>query len=173
MMKVKLDRLVVKSILYALIFITVYLLIVILTTPNFPPFVAASIALNINGIYIFGSALSVAIQTWLVGASQRIPFQLGFPRFRARGMNILGSMASAFFSFFSLIGVGCCGTWLFILSQLPGVLGVGVSSFLTEYTVILAQLGLLFMVLSNVFAYRNLRKKRRIFQSSQQITNDT
>lgn len=169
---INVDRLILKSIAYSFVFILIYLIIVIITTPNFPPFVAVTIALNVNGIYIIGSAISVGVQTWLVGASQRIPFQLGLPRFRARGLNIIGSIASAFFSFFALIGVGCCGTWLFILSQLPGVLGVGLSSFLTEYTILLAQLGLLIMVISNVYAYLNLRKKRRIMQSSQLISLD-
>jgi hypothetical protein len=172
MMKVNLDRLLVKSIVYGLIFTMIYLIIVIVTTPNFPPLVAASIAMNVNGIYIVGSTISVAVQTWLVGTSERIPLQLGLPRYRARGLNILGSIASSFFSFFALIGVGCCGTWLFIVSQLPGVLGVGVSSFLTEYTTTLAQLGLLSMILSNMYAYWNLRKKQRTYQSLKYNTID-
>lgn len=159
-------RLLTKSILTGIIYFAIYFLIVILTTPNFPPLVSASIALEINGIYVIGSTLSISLQTFLVGYSQSIPLQLGIPKIRSSGLNVLGSIASAFFSFFALIGVGCCGTWLLIISQFPGILGVGLSSVLTQYSTLFAQIGLILMVISNIYTYLQIRKKLRIYKSS-------
>lgn len=159
-------RLLAKSILSGVIYFVIYLLIVILTTPNFPPLVSASIALNINGIYVIGSTLSIGLQTFLVGYNQSIPLQLGIPKIRSSGLNVLASISSAFFSFFALIGVGCCGTWLFIISQFPGILGVGLSSFLTQYSTLFAQIGLILMAISNIYTYIKIRKKLQIYKSS-------
>lgn len=164
-------RLLIKSTIAGIIFLFIYLLIVILTTPNFPPLVSVSIALNLNGIYIYGGAISLAVQTWIIGYSKTIPFQLGLPRTRAKSsrlLNVLGSIGSAFFSFFALIGVGCCGTWLFILSLLPGILGVGVTSFLIQYSTLLAQIGLGLMIISNIYAFMKLRKKLKIYELEKQ-----
>ena len=54
-----------------------------------------------------------------------------------------GSVATtSFFSFFSLVPLGCCGWFLYVLSLLPSVAGVGVSAVLIEYSQILAYAGL-------------------------------
>lgn len=151
-----------KSTIAGVIFLSVYLIIVIYTTPNFPPLVAASIALNINGIYIFGSTISLAVQTYILSYSKTLPRYCAIPKGKAAsGANVLGSVASAFFSFFALVGVGCCGTWLFVLSLLPGVLGVGATSFLIQYSTQLAQIGLALMALSNIYAFISLRRKMK------------
>lgn len=154
-----------------MIYFLIYLSIVILTTPNFSPLVAAYIALMVNGIYIVGSTISIALQTWFLGYASSIPFQVGLPKIRTSGLNVIGSVTSAFFSFFTLIGVGCCGTWLFILSQLPGVLGVSLSSILTEYSILFAQIGLGLMIISNIYAYLKLRKKMQIHINKNQNVN--
>ncbi len=159
-------RLVAKSAIVGTIFLVIYFLVVIWTTPNFPPLVSVAIALNLNGIYIFASAISLAVQTLILGYGKTIPY-CEIPKGRASsGLNVIGSISSAFFSFFALIGVGCCGMWLFILSLLPGVLGVGVSSILIQYSTLLAQIGLSLMVISNIYAFISLRKKRKMHKSS-------
>ena len=54
-----------------------------------------------------------------------------------------GSVVStSFFSFFSLVPLGCCGWWLYVLSLLPSVAGVGVSVVLIEHSQVLAYAGL-------------------------------
>jgi hypothetical protein len=54
-----------------------------------------------------------------------------------------GSIATtSFFSFFSLVPLGCCGWWLYALSLLPGIVGTGVSAVLIEYSQVLSYVGL-------------------------------
>jgi hypothetical protein len=54
-----------------------------------------------------------------------------------------GSTAlSSFFSFFSLVPLGCCGSWLLILSMLPSVFGSSLSVVLIEYSRLLSYIGL-------------------------------
>jgi hypothetical protein len=153
-----------------MIFFFLYLLVVVYTTPNFPPFVAVTIALNLNGLYIVGGSLGIAIQTYILGYSKKLPAYCKIPKEKAAsGTTMVGSIASAFFSFFALIGVGCCGTWLFVLSLLPGVLGVGATSFLIQYSTQLAQVGLATMALSNIYAYLSLRRKMRALPNVQGV----
>jgi hypothetical protein len=54
------------------------------------------------------------------------------------GSTALGS----FFSFFSLVPLGCCGSWLFILSMLPTIFGSGLSAALIQYSEALSYIGL-------------------------------
>ncbi len=151
-----------KSAITGIIFLFIYLLVVTLTTPNFPPLVSVAIALNLNGIYIFGSAISLALQTWILGYSKTLSEYCRIPKGKAAsGLNVLGSVASSFFSFFALVSVGCCGMWLFILSLLPGVFGVGLSTILIQYSTLLGQLGLSLMVISNIYALLSLKKRMK------------
>ena len=54
-----------------------------------------------------------------------------------------GSTAlSSFFSFFSLVPLGCCGSWLFILSMLPTIFGSSLSVVLIQYSEALSYIGL-------------------------------
>jgi hypothetical protein len=54
-----------------------------------------------------------------------------------------GSTAlSSFFSFFSLVPLGCCGSWLLILSFLPSIFGGTLSVILIEYSKLLSYIGL-------------------------------
>ena len=158
-------RLAAKSAIMGIAFLLVYLLVVIYTTPNFPPLLSVSVAMKLNGIYIFGSAISIAVQMWIMSYSKTLPAYCEIPKGKAASStNVFGSVTSAFFSFFALVGVGCCGTWLFILSLLPGVLGVGVTSFLIQHSTQLAQLGLGLMIISNLYALISLRRKMKMQQ---------
>lgn len=40
----------------------------------------------------------------------------------------------SFFSFFFLVPLGCCGSWLLVLSFLPSVFGGSASVFLIDYS---------------------------------------
>lgn len=61
---------------------------------------------------------------------------------KAFGGNSSSITATSFFSFFSLVPLGCCGWWLYALSLLPGIVGTGVSAVLIEYSQVLAYVGL-------------------------------
>ena len=137
-----------------------YIIVVILTTPNFPPLVAASIAFRINGIYIIGISASVTVQRLIVGYGKMLGCDLPNKN-QTTGANFFGSIAGSFFSFFSLVAVGCCGTWLYILSFLPAVFGIGVSGAFIEYSTQFAQLGLGIMLLTNLYGYLTFRRKRK------------
>jgi len=151
-------RIILTSVAAGIISFIFYLSVVILTTPNFTPLVAASIALRLNGIYIVGISVSVAVQRVIVGYGKMLGCDI--KKKRTSGANLLSSIASSFFSFFSLVAVGCCGTWLYILSFLPAIFGIGISGAFIEYSTQFAQLGLGLMVLTNVYAYLTFRRKR-------------
>lgn len=152
-------RLLIKAVTAGIISLLLYLLIVILTTPNFPPLVASTIALRQNGIYIVGMSISIAVQVLIIGYGKMLSCDL--PKKKTSGMNIFGSVVSSFFSFFSLVAVGCCGTWLYILSFLPAIFGLGVSGAMIRYSTLFAQVGLGLMILTNLYAFLTLRRKRR------------
>ncbi len=153
-------RLLVKSVAFGLIAFVLYLIVVILTTPNFSPWVAASIALQLNGIYIVGISISVAVQRYIIGYGKTLGCEL--PKKRADSMSFVGSITSSFFSFFSLVAVGCCGTWLYILSFLPAIFGISVTGTMIRYSTQFAQFGLGLMILTNIYAYLTLRRKLKL-----------
>ncbi len=82
-------------------------------------------------------------------------------------------MASSFFSFFSLIPLGCCGSWLLILSFLPSVLGSAFSVALIQYSRPLSYLGLFIVLGYTAFTAIRLKKelkKAQIVETKGKIT---
>ncbi|MFQ6125213.1 MAG: hypothetical protein ACE5R6_11505 [Candidatus Heimdallarchaeota archaeon] len=144
-------KLLAKAASAGIISLLLYLLVVILTTPNLTPLIAASIALHMNGIYIIGISVSVAVQMLIVDYGKILGCEL--PRKKTSGLNLFESAASSFFSFFALVAVGCCDTWLYILSFLPAIFGLGIASVMIRHSTLFAQLGLGLMVLTNLYAY--------------------
>jgi hypothetical protein len=57
-----------------------------------------------------------------------------------------GTVMSSFLSFFSLVPLGCCGSWLFILSMLPSFFGGTISVILIEYSTLLSYVGLVIVL---------------------------
>ena len=49
---------------------------------------------------------------------------------------------SSFFHSFHLLPLGCCGSWLFILSMLPTIFGSSLSVVLIQYSEALSYVGL-------------------------------
>ena len=80
---------------------------------------------------------------------------------KAFGGNASSTAATSFFSFFSLVPLGCCGWWLYVLSLLPSVTGVGVSAVLIEYSQGLAYMGLAIIFGFNALTTYKLRKEKR------------
>ena len=66
---------------------------------------------------------------------------------------------SSFLSFFSLVPLGCCGSWLFILSMLPSVFGGTVSVILIEYSTLLSYVGLVIVLGFAGISILRLRKE--------------
>ncbi|WP_337862673.1 hypothetical protein [Nitrososphaera sp.] len=132
-----------KSALAGAATLAAYLLVVVVTTPSLPPAAAINAAFAINSAVIGGSAGGVGAQVFFSSYAKSLGCPLG-----RRGGTLLGAgsrgttVAGSFFSFFSLVPLGCCGSWLFILSLLPSVFGGTLSAVLITYSQPLSYAGL-------------------------------
>ena len=130
-----------KAILVGILTITVYLTVVVFTTPALDPLEAISAAFQLNSIVIIGMGIGIGLQVFLSEKSKTLGCKLDV-RKKAFGGNTSSTAATSFFSFFSLVPLGCCGWWLYALSLLPGIVGTGVSAVLIEYSQVLSYIGL-------------------------------
>ena len=130
-----------KAIIVGIITIIVYLSVVVITTPALEPLAAISAAFQINSIVIIGMGIGIGLQIFLSEKSKLLGCKLKVKK-KAFGGNSGSVVTTSFFSFFSLVPLGCCGWWLYALSLLPSVVGTGVSAVLIEYSQILAYVGL-------------------------------
>jgi len=130
-----------KAILVGITTIVVYLSVVVLTTPALEPLDAISAAFQLNSIVIFGMGIGIGLQVFLSAKSKLLGCKLKVKK-KALSGNSGSVVSTSFFSFFSLVPLGCCGWWLYVLSLLPGIAGVGVSAVLIEYSQVLAYVGL-------------------------------
>jgi hypothetical protein len=166
----------VKGIIVGIITAIIYLAVVVITTPNLPPSMAIGAALKVNGIIIIGLAIGVGIQisisTYSKGLGCRIDERRKYKQqhkdiwhvFRISGRTGSsgsggGTVMSSFLSFFSLVPLGCCGSWLFILSMLPSVFGGTVSVILIEYSTLLSYVGLVIVLGFASLSILRLRKE--------------
>lgn len=181
-----------KGVIVGAITAAVYLTVVVVTTPNLPPSVAINAALTVNGIIIVGLAVGVGIQIFASSYSKGLGCRIGDrQKYRSKkGIKKLlyighsasssgssgGSTAvSSFLSFFSLVPLGCCGSWLFILSALPAVFGGTLSVVLIQYSTLLSYLGLAvvmgFAALSVMRLRRELNERRMLSMKSTKIND--
>ena len=130
-----------KAILVGILTIGVYLTVVVITTPALGPLDAISAAFQLNAIVIIGMGIGIGLQIYLTAKSKLLGCKLDIQK-KTIGGNTGSAAATSFFSFFSLVPLGCCGWWLYALSLLPSVFGTGVSAVLIEYSQALAYLGL-------------------------------
>lgn len=130
-----------KATLVGIITVAVYLSVVVITTPVLEPLDAISAAFQLNAIVIIGMGIGIGLQVFLSEKSKTLGCKLNVKK-KAFGGNAGSTTATSFFSFFSLVPLGCCGWWLYALSLLPGIVGTGVSAVLIEYSQVLAYLGL-------------------------------
>ena len=131
-----------KGITVGIVTMVIYLVIVAITTPSLPASAAINAAFRINSIVIFGLALGVGIQFFLTSYSKGLSCRLDKRRKGIFGGGSGSTALSSFFSFFSLVPLGCCGSWLLILSMLPSVFGSSLSVVLIEYSRLLSYIGL-------------------------------
>lgn len=153
------ERSLVRGIIVGIGSILAYLLVVVITTPALSAIAAISAAFQINSIIIAGMGAGVGLQMFLSTYSKGLGCRLNVKR-KASGGNSGGAAMTGFFSFFSLIPLGCCGTWLYILSLLPSVVGSGLSAGLIEYSQPFAYLGIAIIFGFNGITIYKLRRER-------------
>ena len=152
-----------------------YLLIVVFTSPNLPATASISAALQVNSPVIIGLAIGTGIQGFVISYRKKINDsnmceiknnnkKKGFLHSSSTG-NGLGAALSSFFSFFSLVPLGCCGSWLFILSYLPMVFGNGASVFMIKYSNILSYFGLIIISSITLISILKLYKDLKVLKN--------
>ena len=156
-----------KGTIVGIITAIIYLAIVVVTTPSLPAIAAINAALKVNSIVIFGLAIGVGIQFFLASYSKSLGCRINKKRKGIFGGGSSSTAISSFFSFFSLVPLGCCGSWLLILSMLPSIFGSSLSVVLIEYSKVLSYIGL-----AIVFAFAGLSSLRLKKELSQRISSD-
>jgi hypothetical protein len=120
----------------------IYLAIVVITTPSLSAIASINAAFMVNSIVIFGLAIGVGIQFFLTSYSKGLGCRIDKKKKGIFGGGSGSTAISSFFSFFSLVPLGCCGSWLLILSMLPSIFGSSISIVLIEYSKLLSYIGL-------------------------------
>jgi len=150
-----------KAIPVGFLTIIVYLTVVVLTTPALEPYDAISAAFQLNSIVIIGMGIGIGMQIFLSEKSKLLGCRLNIKK-KAFGGNVGTAGATSFFSFFSLVPLGCCGWWLYVLSLLPGIFGSGVSAVLIDYSQPLAYIGLAIIFGFNALTAYKLKQEKKI-----------
>lgn len=149
-----------KGILVGILTIIVYLTVVVVTTPALGPLDAINAAFQLNSPIIIGMGIGVGLQMFLSSYSKSLGCRLNVKR-KAFGGNSGSTAMTSFFSFFSLVPLGCCGWWLYVISFLPSIFGTGVSAVLIEYSQPLAYIGLIIIFgFNGITAYKLLKEKK-------------
>ena len=155
-----------KASLVGVLTVAIYLGVVVATTPALEPLAAISAAFQLNSIVIFGIGIGIGLQVYLSEKSKMLGCKLDVKR-KTFGGNSGSTAATSFFSFFSLVPLGCCGWWLYALSLLPSVIGTGVSAILIEHSQILAYAGLAIVFGFAGLTALKIRREQRMQLSNQ------
>ena len=153
-----------KASTVGIITVVIYLSVVVATTPALEPYAAISAAFQLNSIVIIGMGIGIGLQVFLSEKSKLLGCKLDVKR-KAFGGNSGSTAATSFFSFFSLVPLGCCGWWLYVLSLLPSIVGTGVSAVLIEYSQVLAYVGLAIIFGFAGLTAIKLKKEQRLQNS--------
>src|SRR6266516_2394461 len=135
-------RALLKGISLGSISILAYIIIVIVTTPQLPASFAIQAAFVINPVIIYGTAFGVGVNTFISSYSKGMGCRIDTKRKGIVGVSSGSTALSAFFSFFALVPLGCCGSWLLVLSYLPTIFGSALSVSLIQYSKPLSYVGL-------------------------------
>lgn len=149
-----------KSIVVGTLTIIIYLTVVVVTTPALGALEAINAAFQLNSIVIIGMGIGIGLQIFLSEKSKQLGCRLKVKK-SAFGGNSGSTAATSFFSFFSLVPLGCCGWWLYALSLLPSVVGTGVSAILIEHSQTMAYIGLTIIFGFNGLTAYKLRKEMK------------
>jgi hypothetical protein len=146
-----------KSVIFGAITVLAYLGVVVITTPALDPVSAMYAAIQLNSPIIIGMGIGVGMQSFLSDYSKKFGCSLAMKR--TAGGNSGSTVIASFFSFFSLIPLGCCGWWLYAISFLPGIFGTGLSAVLINYSQPLSYMGLAITFGFNLITYHKIRQK--------------
>ncbi len=153
-----------RALIVGIITVPTYIFVVVITTPNLPPLYAINTTLQLNSPIIFGTTAGISIQSFISSylrgiGSCRLERKQGIDMNASTG----GTVFSSFLSFFSLVPVGCCGSWLFILSLLPSVFGGTLAAVMIKYSILLSYIGLsivLVFTFLSVLRFYHVRRGR-------------
>jgi len=161
-------RAILKGILLGSISILAYIIIVIVTTPELPASFAIKAAFSINPLIIYGTAFGVGANTFISSYSNGRGCKVDKKRKGIFGVSSGSTALSAFFSFFSLVPLGCCGSWLLVLSYLPTIFGSALSVSLIQYSKALSYIGLIIVLsFAGISAFKlssELKNQQRLRQ---------
>ncbi len=148
-----------NGILSAVFAVSLYLLVVVLTTPSLSARTAVYVAVETNWLVLLGISAGVGVQAYLLSYARAT---CGLKRRREiSGASGFASGFSSLVSMFSLVSVGCCGTWLYLLSFLPGVLGTGASALLIGNSNLFVLAGFAVMAASIAYTYWQITVARK------------
>lgn len=148
-----------KGLLFGSATIAGYLAVVVITTPSLDPLSAIMAAFQLNSLIIIGMGIGVGMQSFLADYAKRFGCSLGMKR-RSISGNSGSTALTSFFSFFSLVPLGCCGWWLYVISFLPSIFGIGISATLINYSQPLSYVGLAIIYGFNIITYYKIRQKQ-------------
>jgi hypothetical protein len=161
-----------KGIIMAAVTAIVYLTVVVITTPSLSPSAALRAAFAINSFIIIGSSVGVGTQIFISSYGKSMGCRLDKKKKGVFGAGSGSTAVSSFFSFFSLVPLGCCGSWLLVLSYLPSVFGSVLSVALVQYSRPLSYIGLAivfgFATLSAYKLHKELKQRKRGTQKVQE-----
>jgi hypothetical protein len=136
----------------------IYFLIVVFTTPSLPPSASVIAAVKVNWVIIVGLSVGIGSQIYISSYGRILGCNIDNKKkciLSSSGTTVL----SSFFSFFSLVPLGCCGSWLLILSLMPSVFGSTISVVLIQYARPLSYLGMLIVLGYSVFTSIKLKRE--------------
>ena len=139
-------RALLKGILLGGVSILAYIIVVLVTTPQLPASFAIKAAFSINPVIIYGTAFGVGVNVFISSYSKGMGCRVDKRRKGIFGVSSGSTALSAFFSFFSLVPLGCCGSWLLVLSYLPTIFGSALSVSLIQYSKLLSYIGLIIVL---------------------------
>lgn len=153
---------IIKGVIFGIITMVIYLLVVVFTTPALLPLDAINAAFQLNSIIIIGMGVGIGLQIYASEKGKNLGCKINNKKLF--GKNTGSTAATSFFSFFSLIPLGCCGWWLYAISLLPGVLGVGTTAVLIEHNQVLAYVGLTIIYVFVAVSFYRIRRAKDNFK---------
>ncbi len=144
----------------SIITLIAYSVSAIISMPKMTPIQALNYMLLTNGYVMVLLPVLAGAQVYLITYSKTLPCSIRSRRSSATGA-VSGSVTSAFFSFFPLANLACCGTWLPIVTAISGAVGVTTSS-LIDYSGLLSAVSIAVMLFSIAYTVRfiHLAKKQ-------------
>ena len=161
-----------KGILLGGVSILAYIIIVIVTTPELPASFAIKTTFYINPIIIYGTAFGVGVNTFISSYSKGMGCTMDKKQKGIFGVSSGSTALSAFFSFFSLVPLGCCGSWLLVLSYLPTIFGSALSVSLIQYSKPLSYVGLLIVLSFPIMSAFKLRSELKEQQHKRNLQHN-